>query len=141
VGGALLPVVVSGYLLGQPLLRPGSVFDEYLAVAAVLVMVTVVVNRSAQVIEGLGVATPAIVPPLVTAIATILVNWLTPLHNPAQIAYIGGTLGTLIGADLLNLENVRNVGTPTVSIGGAGTFDGVYLTGIVSVLLVFLALG
>jgi uncharacterized membrane protein len=141
VGGALLPVIVSGYLLGQPLLRSGSVFDEYIAVAAVLVMVTVAVNRSAQVIEGLGVATPAIVPPLVTAIATILVNWVSPLHSPAQVAYIGGTLGTLIGADLLNLEKVRDVGAPAVSIGGAGTFDGIYLTGIVSVLLVFLALG
>jgi uncharacterized membrane protein len=141
VGGALLPIIVSGYLLGQPLVRSGSVFDEYLAVAAVLVMVTVVVNQSAQVVAGLGVATPAIVPPLVTALATILINWITPLHNPAQIAYIGGTLGTLIGADLLNLENVRDVGAPTVSIGGAGTFDGIYLTGMVSVLLVFLVLG
>jgi uncharacterized membrane protein len=141
VGGALLPIIVSGYLLGQPLLRSGGVFDEYLAVATVLVMVTVIVNRSAQVVTGLGVATPAVVPPLVTALATILVNWITPLHNPAQVAYIGGTLGTLIGADLLNLENVRDVGAPTVSIGGAGTFDGIYLTGVVSVLLVFLVLG
>jgi len=141
VGGALLPIIVSGYLLAQPLKRSGSFFDEYLAVAAVLVMVTVIVNRSAQVVEGLGVATPAIVPPLVTALATILVNWITPLHNPAQVAYIGGTLGTLIGADLLNLENIRDVGAPAVSLGGAGTFDGIYLTGVVSVLLVFLALG
>jgi len=141
VGGALLPIIVSGYLLAQPLLRSGGVFDEYLAVAAVLIMVTVVVNRSAQVIGGLGVATPAIVPPLVTVAATLIVNWLTPLHNPAQVAYIGGTLGTLIGADLLNLERIRDVGAPAVSIGGAGTFDGIYLTGIVSVLLVFLVLG
>jgi uncharacterized membrane protein len=141
VGGALLPVIVAGYLLGQPILRTGSVFDEYVAVAAVLVMVTVVVNRSAQVIGGLGVATPAIVPPLITVIATVIVNWIMPLHNPAQVAYIGGTLGTLIGADLMNLERIRDVGAPAVSIGGAGTFDGIYLTGIVSVLLVFLALG
>jgi hypothetical protein len=30
---------------------------------------------------------------------------------------------------------VRRLGAPVVSIGGAGTFDGVFLTGIVAVLL------
>jgi hypothetical protein len=39
-----------------------------------------------------------------------------------------GSLGTLIGADLLNLGVVRGVGTPVTSIGGAGTFDGIFLT-------------
>jgi len=141
VGGAVLPVVVSGYLLGMPLVQAGgNAVDEYLAIAAVLAMVTVAVNKSANVVEGLGVATPAIVPPLVTALATILVDFVSPLHNPAQVAYIGGTLGTLIGADLLNLDRIRGIGAPVVSMGGAGTFDGIYLTGIVSVLLVFLAL-
>ena len=142
VGGAVLPVVVSGYLLGMPLVQAGGgAVDEYLAIAAVLAMVTVAVNKSANIVEGLGVATPAFVPPLVTALATILVDFVSPLHNPTQVAYIGGTLGTLIGADLLNLDRIRGIGAPVVSMGGAGTFDGIYLTGIVSVLLVFLALG
>jgi uncharacterized membrane protein len=142
IGGAVLPVIISGYLLGMPIIHaPGNPVDEYLAIGAVLVIVTVLVNRSAQVVEGLGVATPALVPPLVTALATILVDYLSPLHSPAQVAYIGGTLGTLIGADLLNLNKIRDIGAPVVSIGGAGTFDGIYFTGIVSVLLVALALG
>ena len=142
VGGAILPIIVSGYLLGMPLIQSGkNSVDEYLAIITVLMAVTVLVNKSARVIEGLGVATPAIMPPLVTVLATILVDFIMPLHSPAQVAYIGGTLGTLIGADLLNLNRVRDIGAPVVSIGGAGTFDGIYLTGIVSVLLVFLALG
>jgi len=140
VGGAVLPVLVSAYLLGLPLMLPGG-FHEYVAVGAVLLAVTVIVNRSAQVIEGFGVATPALVPPLATLMATVLVNYLSPLQAPVQVAYIGGTLGTLIGADLLNLHRVRDIGAPIVSVGGAGTFDGIYLTGIVSVLLVFLVLG
>ena len=55
---------------------------------------------------------------------------------PAQIAYIGGTLGALIGADLMNLNKLSTLGSPVVSIGGAGTFDGIYTTGIISVLLI-----
>lgn len=38
-------------------------------------------------------------------------------------------------ADLLNLGRVAEMGAPIVSIGGAGTFDGVFLTGILASLL------
>jgi len=48
---------------------------------------------------------------------------------------VGGTLGTLLGAAPANLLKIRRVGAPVVPIGGAGTFDGVFLTGIVAVLL------
>ena len=53
----------------------------------------------------------------------------------AGLAYAGGTLGTLAGADLADLGKVRRLGAPVASIGGAGTFDGVFLTGIIAVLL------
>ena len=56
-------------------------------------------------------------------------------HAIAALAYIGGTLGTLIGADLLNLHRVRSLEAPVLSIGGAGTFDGIFVTGILAVLL------
>jgi hypothetical protein len=45
------------------------------------------------------------------------------------------SLGALVGADLLNLNRVQGLSDPVVSIGGAGTFDGVFLTGILAVLL------
>jgi uncharacterized membrane protein len=51
------------------------------------------------------------------------------------LAYISGSLGTLIGADLLNLNNIQGLGAPVASIGGAGTFDGIFVTGILAVLL------
>jgi uncharacterized membrane protein len=59
---------------------------------------------------------------------------LSPDLAPA-LAYTAGTLGTLIGGDLLNLRKIRGLGAPVVSIGGAGTFDGIFLTGIIAVLL------
>ena len=55
--------------------------------------------------------------------------------EPAAIAYIGGSIGTLIGADLLNLHRLRDVGPGIVSIGGAGVFDGVFLVGLVAAAL------
>jgi len=50
------------------------------------------------------------------------------------IAYVSGVLGTLIGADLTNLNRIADLGAPVASMG-AGTFDGVFLIGIVAVLL------
>jgi len=49
---------------------------------------------------------------------------------------VGGTLGALIGADILNLDKIRDLGAPVASIGGAGTFDGVFLSGLIAVMLV-----
>jgi uncharacterized membrane protein len=56
-------------------------------------------------------------------------------HATHVIAYVSGVLGTLIGADLMNLNRVADLGAPVTSIGGAGTFDGVFLTGILAVLV------
>jgi uncharacterized membrane protein len=44
-------------------------------------------------------------------------------------------MGTLIGADILRISQIKKLGVPFLSIGGAGVFDGIYLVGIVSVLL------
>jgi uncharacterized membrane protein len=70
--------------------------------------------------------------PVITTAATAL---LLTRRDAAPLAYIAGSLGTLIGADLSNLDKVRGLGAPVASIGGAGTFDGIFLTGILAVLI------
>jgi uncharacterized membrane protein len=141
LGGAVVPVVISLYLLLVSIPgRSPDVLLSYVRVAVVLVLVAYLVHRNARLVRGLGIATPAFGPPLVTALAVLLVDLVSPLACPAQVAYVGGTLGTLVGADLLNLGRLPELGAPVVSVGGAGTFDGIYLTGLVSVLLVLLLL-
>jgi len=85
----------------------------------------------------LGIVTPALLPPLGAAIAAILLVYFggAPHDLIFLIAYVSGTLGTLIGADILNLNKIRDLGAPVASIGGAGTFDGVFLSGLIAVLL------
>jgi uncharacterized membrane protein len=124
VGGALLPLGISGYLLWT---HSGSVWPPF-AVAAV---VTAVVHRFARPVPGLGIAIPLWIPPLVAAASALL---LAP-DAPARAAYVGGTLGSLVGADLMNLGKLRGLGAPFASIGGAGTFDGIFMTGILAALL------
>ncbi|HEV2549021.1 MAG TPA: AI-2E family transporter [Stellaceae bacterium] len=89
----------------------------------------------AHPVSGLGVAIPVFVPPLATAAVALLLS-IGGRDAPiaAPLAYISGSLGTLIGS--LNLGNVQGLGAPVASIGGAGTFDGIFLTGILAVLRV-----
>lgn len=138
LGGAIIPALISGYLLlfSIPSCSP-NLWVSYLQTLIVLILVTLSTHQSAQVVDGLGITTPAWGPPTMTAFVVFLLNYFTPVSCATQIAYIGGTLGALIGADLMNLRKIAGVG-PVVSIGGAGTFDGVYLTGLMSVLLVLL---
>lgn len=123
VGGALVPALLSLYLLvKRRLYGPGL-----LATA----VVTIVVHAMAQPVRGIGISVPTFIPPLVAAAAAMLIA----RRAAPSVAYIAGSLGTLIGADLLNLGRIHGLGAPVASIGGAGTFDGVFLTGIVAVLL------
>ncbi|MGD2201469.1 MAG: DUF1614 domain-containing protein [Candidatus Bathyarchaeota archaeon] len=141
LGGAVVPVLISIYLLlwSIPTSSP-NIISTYTRTLVVLLVVAVLTHRNSRLVPGLGIATPAFGPPLTTAIIVFLVNWVSPLSCPTQVAYIGGTLGTLIGADLMNLGNLPELGAPVVSIGGAGTFDGIYITGLVSVFLVMLVI-
>jgi uncharacterized membrane protein len=56
-------------------------------------------------------------------------------RQAAPLAYISGSMGCLLGADILNLFRIAELGSPLASIGGAGVSDGIFLTGIIAVLL------
>jgi uncharacterized membrane protein len=99
--------------------------------AVATAVVAAVCHWFAEPVSGLGIAVPIFAPALVTAVVAMILSW----TDAAPLAYVGGSLGTLIGADLLNLDKIAGLGAPIASIGGAGTFDGVFLTGIVAVLL------
>jgi len=126
VGGAIVPLVISVYLLMQV---PSIIVPAMIGVA----IVTAIVHRFAMPVPGLGIATPMLIPPIVAALCGYFLG--SSQHHRDAVAFISGVLGTLIGADLLNLSKLRDLGAPVASIGGAGTFDGIFLTGIVAVLL------
>jgi uncharacterized membrane protein len=129
VGGALVPIFISLYVL---YVRPAAILPATIGVA----IVALVVNRFARPVPGLGIATPMFIPPIVAAlVAWGLTGIMSTTTQVDAVAYVGGVLGTLIGADLMNLNKLEALGAPVASIGGAGTFDGVFLTGIVAVLL------
>ena len=121
VGGAVIPTLVSFHLLIKHELRARA-----LVATAVVAFVI-----HWMVVPGPGIAVPVFVPVVVTAIVAMILS----REEAAPLAYIAGSLGTLIGADLTNLDKVRGLGAPVASIGGARTFNGIFLTAILAVLL------
>lgn len=127
VGGAVIPTVMSTYLV----LR----YQLWLRAAIATVVIAAIVHASATPVQGMGIAVPVFVPVMATAILALLLS----REYAAPLAYIGGSMGTLLGADLLNLDKIGGLGAPIASIGGAGTFDGIFLTGILAVLIAGIA--
>ena len=124
VGGALIPTAVSLFLLWK---APTKLLYCMVGVAVVAIVTHVI----ARPVKGVGIVMPAIIPPIAAAVLALVL----PSGAQRIVAYVSGTLGTLIGADLSNLNIIPQLGAPMASIGGAGTFDGVFLSGIIAVLL------
>lgn len=124
VGGCIIPVGLSLYFISLQLIDPINII---IALSAS----TTLSYKISRLIPGLGVGMPMLIAPLVAATLALVLD---PDHA-AQLAYISGVLGVLFGADILRLKEIINLGAPIAAIGGAGTFDGIFLTGIIAALL------
>jgi uncharacterized membrane protein len=127
IGGAVIPTVMSTYLVIR--------YQLWLKAAIATAVIAAVIHSMATPVPGLGIAVPVFAPVVTTAILAFILS----REYAAPLAYIGGSMGTLVGADLLNLDKITGLGAPVASIGGAGTFDGIFLTGILAVLLAGIA--
>ena len=127
VGGAVIPTVMSTYLVIR--------YQLWVKAAIATAVIAAVIHSMATPVPGIGIAVPVFAPVVTTAILAFILS----REYAAPLAYIGGSMGTLIGADLLNLDKITGLGAPVASIGGAGTFDGIFLTGILAVLLAGIA--
>jgi uncharacterized membrane protein len=127
VGGALIPAVVSAYIIVRSRLLVPAFFCA--------AFVAAVVHFLAHPVPGVGIVVPIYAPPLAAVLAALLAS----PAKAAALAYAGGSVGTLVGGDLMNLRELLDSGAPLVSIGGAGLFDGIFLAGVLALLLACLA--
>jgi uncharacterized membrane protein len=123
IGGAVIPTLMSAYLVIR--------YQLWLRAVLAVIAIAFVIHSMATPVHGLGIAVPVFAPVVATAILAFILS----REYAPPLAYIGGSMGTLIGADLSNLDKINGLGAPVASIGGAGTFDGIFLTGILAVLL------
>lgn len=128
VGGCLIPAAIALYEILRAA-KQGSY--EFFVLCLITGINIIVCYRLARPIPNLGIGMPALIPPLVAVLPAII---FVP-HFAPPVAFTAGVLGPLIGADLLHLKDVNRLRTRVVSIGGAGTFDGIVLSGMIAALL------
>jgi uncharacterized membrane protein len=128
LGGCVIPTALAVY---ECLLVVGRGPTTLMILLIVTLANVAVCFRIARPIAGLGITMPALVPPLIAASLSLL---LVPDFAP-PVAFVAGVLGPLVGADLLRLKEVVRSAPAIASIGGAGTFDGIVLSGLAAALL------
>lgn len=128
VGGCIIPTGLAAYELLHLVALGWAVLPAIGVACAVNCVVCYVMARP---VPGVGIVMPGLVPPLISAALALL---LAP-EQAAPVAFVAGVTGPLIGADLLHLKDVRSSAFGVASIGGAGTFDGIVLSGIVAAYL------
>jgi uncharacterized membrane protein len=128
VGGCLIPTGLALYEIWH--LGTRGLPALFSAAVAVIVN-SIVCYLIARPVPRVGVAMPGLISPLVGAGLAWL---LAPDHAP-PVAFVAGVIGPLIGADLLHLRDVAKIEVGVVSIGGAGTFDGIVLSGVIAAYL------
>jgi len=134
VGGVIMPLLLSITFLVM-LHLDGKADGVYGWIAFAMVMVAGGCYAITRADPFTGLRVPLLMPALMTFLS---VYFFVPQELRPVAAYVAGTMGTIMGGNLVPLltPRVRNsVGTPNVSIGGAGTFGGVFVAGILAVLL------
>jgi len=137
LGGCIIPLAICIHLL---LRRRASPQKAALGVAAV----AIVTYMAAEPVPNEGIVLPFWLSPALGALCGLALS--RGYRRAPPLAYISGAAGTLLGADIMNLLTpgvipslsplLSHPSRPLVlSIGGAGVFDGIFLTGIFSVLL------
>jgi uncharacterized membrane protein len=128
VGGCLIPLSIAVYEIFRVTQRGTYEFFVFLGVTALNIAVC---YRLARPIPNVGIGMPPLIPPLMAALPSLL---FVPGFAP-PVAFTAGVLGPLIGADLFHLKDIQRLRTGVASIGGAGTFDGIVLSGMIAALL------
>ena len=127
VGGGVIPLLVVGYELVR-LTYQGALFPT---LAAILINIAACYVFSLSV-RGIGILIPTFFPGILAALCGLL---LYP-ENPPAVAVCAGVLGPVIGADLLKFRQINEFAMGWVSIGGAGTFDGIVISAFIALLLI-----
>jgi uncharacterized membrane protein len=136
LGGAIIPLIISVHLI---LARRISALKAVIGVA----IVAILTYHLAAPVPGQGIVLPFWITPALAAICGLVLA--RGYTGAPALAYISGSTGTLLGADIMNLLTPGIIpalspagAAPSrqmvLSIGGAGVFDGIFLTGVLAVL-------
>jgi uncharacterized membrane protein len=127
LGGAVIPLIITGVFIST--INEAGLLKELMIVTGITTVVSFV---GSQFVKNKGIVISIILPVLFTA----LFSFIFAPEEVVRVAFSSGVLGVVIGSDLIHLPYALKSGKSVISIGGAGIFDGIFLVGILSALIV-----
>ena len=133
MGGAVIPILLSAYLVVRKKISLNKVFIGILIVTIITFFISKPVAS-----KGIVATFPYwLLPAFSSSICSVILSW-KDFIKAAPLAYISGTIGVLIGADFLHLPELLSYQSDkpiNAIIGGAVVFDMIFITGIIAVIL------
>lgn len=132
LGGALIPVFLVAWWIRSGKLDAGK---AVIGIVLVSIVAFFIVRFEPDV--GIITTCPTCLAPSLVALVFALLVTVPFVIRSVPVAYAAGSIGSLLGADIYNLPQILNFfaqtgGSSTISIGGAGVFDMVFLAGILA---------
>ncbi len=132
LGGAILPICISLYLLYQAFSITSS--SLMVPVGAGILIVALITYFATRPVPGVGLRVPLLIPALTALLMGLLLFGGAGI--PATVvAFVSGTVGTLLGGNIARLNRIRDLEVPEMSIGGAGTFSAIFICCILPALI------
>jgi len=133
MGGAVIPILLSFYLFFKKKLD----WKKCLIAISIVSVITYLITYP-DPSKGIVAKVPlAFLPAIVASIMSVVFLY-KDFRKAAPFAYISGTIGVLIGADVFHLYELLlyNVDSKVSAvIGGANVFDMIFITGIIAVVV------
>ncbi|MFP4176138.1 MAG: DUF1614 domain-containing protein [Candidatus Brocadiia bacterium] len=128
LGGCVVPCAVAAYQVLR-LVRMG--FPSVLAAGTAVALNIVICYKSSRPVRNVGITMRPFIPAITAALSAMI---LLPQFAP-PVAFVAGVTGPLVGADFMHMREINKTSAGMASIGGAGTFDGIVISGLVATLL------
>ena len=132
LGGAILPLVISAYLVYRAGLIAGSPLA--VPVCAGILVVSAVTFVATRAVPGAGLRVPLLIPALTALLVALLLAGGVGL-DAAVSAFVSGVVGTLLGGSIAQLPRVKDLDIAEVSIGGGGSFAPLFICCILPALI------
>ena len=124
LGGAVIPVFISLYLMYRAILITGT--SLIFTVCAGITIVAMITFVSTRLDTYSGIQVPLLIPGLTALLAGLLLAGGTGLIG-AVTAFVSGVTGVLLGGNIANLYRISDIEVPEISFGGAGTFGSIFV--------------
>ncbi len=132
LGGAVIPLILAASILYSAVPSTGTSLT--IPLVAGIAGVSLITFFSTRTLPGFGLQVPLLIPALTALL--IGLAFFGGAGLPASVtALVCGISGVLLGGNLAQFGKIRDLGIPSVSIGGSGTFGAVLFCCILPALI------